>query len=188
MEISLIRHGKSLCVDSAGITCMDFHNWVDEYDRSSVMEETGLPPVTLEKVTSAGIVVTSDLLRAIDSSRLLGAKGGLSDPIFRETELPRVVAKGLRMRASLWAVWSRLLWFCGYAKQCESLSEAKARAEVAAEKLIGFAKEHGSVVLVGHGFFNMLIAKELKKRGWAGPGKPSSKHWSCTSYFSESDT
>lgn len=181
MEISLVRHGRSQCVNKSRLTCEDFLKWIEEYDRSGVLEELSFPPVTVEKVTTAGIVVTSDLLRSIDSTRLLGADG-ISDSMFRETELPRVNIRGLRLSSSIWAVWFRLLWFCGYSKKCESIGVAKERAKGASRKLTEMAKEHGSVVLVGHGFFNMLISKELKRNGWVGRSKASSKHWSCTTY------
>jgi broad specificity phosphatase PhoE len=53
--------------------------------------------------------------------------------------------------------------------QCESFRKAKKRAKQASELLVKYVEEHQSVVLVGHGFFNRLIAKELKK--WAGMEK-----------------
>ena len=52
----------------------------------------------------------------------------------------------------------------------------------ASEVLVKYAEEHESVVLVGHGFFNRLIAVELKKMGWEGKRKATAKHWHCTSY------
>ena len=66
--------------------------------------------------------------------------------------------------------------------RCESLSNAKGRAKKATELLVKYAQEHTSVVLIGHGFFNMLIAEELQKTGWKGKRKTSSKHWNCTTY------
>jgi hypothetical protein len=40
------------------------------------------------------------------------------------------------------------------------------RAKKPSELLVEYAQEHTSVVLVGHGIFNMSIAKKLKK--WVG--------------------
>ena len=73
--------------------------------------------------------------------------------------------------------------FAVIVEQYESLAEAKQRARNASERLpVKYAEEHGSVVLVGHGFFNRLIAIELKKMGWKGKRKATAKHWHCTSY------
>ena len=73
------------------------------------------------------------------------------------------------MRANSWAVILRCLWFCGYARRNESLAKAKQRLKKASDQLVKYAEEHGSAVLVGHGFFNRLIAIELRK--WAGKVK-----------------
>ena len=43
---------------------------------------------------------------------------------------------------------------------------AGARAHRAAEALASRAMEHDCVILVGHRFFNRLIARELKQGGW----------------------
>jgi broad specificity phosphatase PhoE len=89
---------------------------------------------------------------------------------------------GIKLNASIWAVILRCLWFSGYSSGCESLKEAKIRAEEASKVLDTCAKDHTNVVLVGHGFFNKLIGKELKKMGWIGKKKTSSKHWNATTY------
>lgn len=39
-----------------------------------------------------------------------------------------------------------------------------------------------SVVLVRHGYFNMFIAKELRKKGWEGISKRNAKHWNCMTF------
>lgn len=44
------------------------------------------------------------------------------------------------------------------------------------------AKEYESVLFVGHGIFNRLLAKELKSLGWCGPSNPGSKYWSFGVY------
>ena len=71
----------------------------------------------------------------------------------------------------------------GYSRDCESLSAAKMRAKRASKILIKFAQEHKDVVLIGHGFFNILIAKELQENGWNSDGKASSKHWQSNTYI-----
>jgi hypothetical protein len=88
----------------------------------------------------------------------------------------------LKLRPSIWAITLRLLWFFGNSNECESLNKAKFRAKKASQQLIDYAEVNRSVVLVGHGFFNMLIAKELQKRGWKGKRKTGAKHWNCTTY------
>lgn len=184
MEISLIRHGKSKHTENKRLTCNEFQRWVEKYDNSGVFEEKTYPPVTLEKIVTANVVITSDLKRSIESANLLNQNlRVISDALFRETELPSLPRiSGLKLSPNSWAIILRCLWFIGYSKQCESLANAKRRAKKASEQLVKYAEEHKSVVLVGHGFFNRLIAEELKKMGWEGKRNSSVKHWSCTTY------
>ncbi|MEK5215856.1 histidine phosphatase family protein [Psychrobacillus sp. FSL H8-0487] len=185
MEISLIRHGKSQWTENDRITFAEFKNWVEKYDFNGVIEESTFPQITIEKVAVAKVVVTSDLKRSIDSACLLNpASKTISDPLFRETELPAhpTILFNLKLKPNNWAVILRILWFCGYSKECESYSKAKLRATMASQQLINYANEHESIVLVGHGFFNILIAKELRKMGWKGTRTTGVKNWNCTTY------
>lgn len=185
MEIVLVRHGKSLWMENKPIMCQEFKNWVEKYDEHGVVEEKAYPEETLQKARAAKMVFTSDLKRAVASAKLLTPNTALvSHSLFRETELPipSLELGGLKLRANIWAVVLRCLWFGGYSKGCESLGDAGKRAEKAAARLVEYAKEYHTVVLVGHGFFNRLIGKELLKMGWTSKGRTSSKHWASTPY------
>lgn len=186
MEISLIRHGKSQLMENDKITLAEFKKWIEKYDCNGVFEESTYPEMTIEKVATAKFVVTSDLERSIISASLLNPKIKIiSDPLFRETELPAHLPLlfTIKLKPNNWAVILRLLWLSGYSYKSESLLQAKLKAKKASHRLVGYANEHNSIVLVGHGFFNMLIAKELRKLGWKGRRKAGAKHWSCNTYF-----
>lgn len=185
MEISLIRHGKSKHIDNNKMTCKEFQNWIEKYDSSGVIKEDSYPSETLEKIASANLVITSDLIRSIESAKFLNSnKNAISEPLFRETELPNLLTNlcGLKLNPKIWAVILRCLWFSGYSRECESFRNAKDRAKIACNLLVEYAQEHSSVVLVGHGFFNILIAKELQILGWKCQRKINSKHWNCTTF------
>jgi len=51
------------------------------------------------------------------------------------------------------------------------------RASEAVEKLSEIAQEYESVLFVGHGVYNRILAKELSRHGWSGPKNPGSNHW-----------
>ncbi|QGQ45749.1 histidine phosphatase family protein [Metabacillus sediminilitoris] len=185
MEISLIRHGKSLWTVNNPITCKEFKDWIENYDCNGVYEENSYPPETIKTISNAKVVITSDLKRSIDSARYLNPNiKTISDPLFREIEFPIPPTKlwGVKLNPNTWAVFLRCLWFSGYSSGCESLNDAKNRAKKASKRLVVNAKENDVAVLVGHGFFNMMIAKELQKLGWIGYRKISSKHWHSTTY------
>ena len=185
MEISLIRHGKSLLIDNKKKNCEEFREWVNNYNLSGVHVETEFPLLTIKKISHANVLITSDLKRSIESARMLRNNiHVITDPLFREVELPTLSTKlrNIKMNPQIWSVLLRCLWFGGYSNNCESYKHAKLRAKQAANQLIKYAEKYESVVVVGHGFFNMLLAKELLNMGWLGKKIKNSKHWSISSY------
>lgn len=165
--------------------CEEFEEWVHSYNLSGVVEEKDLPPSTLQKVAHAKVFITSDLKRSIESAKLLRNNVlVMTDTLFREVELPIPSTKlgNIKLNPQVWTAILRCLWFCGYSNRCESYKSAKERAKKAAVQLIEYAEEYHLVVFVGHGYFNLLLAKELLKRGWNGQKMKSTKHWSISSY------
>ncbi|MBB2480800.1 histidine phosphatase family protein [Bacillus sp. APMAM] len=185
MEISLIRHGKSTLKEHQRITCDEFRKWIQKYNDHGVLTETSFPPHALEKIAHAKVVMTSDLKRAVESAKLLNPPiKTIADSVFREVELPIPKRKlsRIKLHPGMWSVTMKCLWYWGYSSQCESISKAKERAIRASKILIEYAEKHQSVVLVGHGVFNLFIAKELHKLGWKGHKRSGTKHWSCSTY------
>ena len=186
MGISFIRHGKSQCIDDNRITCKEFRKWTELYNCTGVYKEDMYPQETIKALSCSKTVFTSNLKRSLDSANFLNPNIALiSDPLFRETELPQpsINFLGIKLKPTIWAVLLRCLWLVGYSRRCESLSDAKSRAKKASNCLVEYAEAKESVVLVGHGFFNLLIAKELQKTGWTAKKKPSTKHWHATTYY-----
>jgi broad specificity phosphatase PhoE len=129
------------------------------------------------------VIVTSDLLRSVESGRILGSRTPMiSDGLFREAGLPYGSAAFIRMPPSVWAVLFRFLWSFGFKTNGESIHVFRKRAQSAAMLLISLASEHDSVLLVGHGLLNSYIARELSSAGWQGPGRTTIRHWGFTVY------
>jgi broad specificity phosphatase PhoE len=122
--------------------------------------------------------------RAIESARALdGTRDPLTDPVFREAGLPLVSPLPLPLSFDAWVVIARIAWFLGWSGGGESVTHARGRAREAAQRLINLSATHQSVMLIGHGVFNGLIAVELRRRGWQGPlWNPTASHWDCASY------
>lgn len=185
MEISLVRHGKSKWEQNNRITYIEFEDWVTKYDEHGVYPEESYSVETQKKLAAAMVIYTSNLFRSIESSQLLTkVTDVISNPLYREIELPKLSGAlwNVKLKPNVWAVLLRCLWFAGYSRDCESLRGAKIRARQAAAELVREARKSQSVVLVGHGFFNILIAKELLHMGWTGAKRPAVKHWQVTTY------
>ena len=176
MRITLMRHGKPAfelagCVRGRGLGKI-----VASYDLAGV---AGVPPrETLAAVQGQHWVVCSHLPRSVESAKRLGFKEiHVTDALFRETAIPHPRRGAIPLPVSVWIVLLRFLWIFGFSRNGESLACARKRARQAAKRLIGLAEAHRSVLLVGHGFINWFIAKELRSCGWLGPEKPDRKYW-----------
>lgn len=129
-------------------------------------------------VQGSQFVVCSHLPRSIESAKALGFSDiHLQDSLFGEATIPHFSRSSLCLPVGVWVVVLRVLWFFGFSKNGESFKQAKSRARLAAEKLIALAQTHHDVLLVGHGFLNHFIAKELKKQGWQMSSKLGNGYW-----------
>ncbi len=137
-----------------------------------------------QQAGSAGVIVCSDARRAVESVRALdSAREPLIDPLFREAGLPLDTWLPLRLGFDTWVLIAGIAWFWGWSAGTESLAEARSRARIAARRLIHLSTAHRSVMLVGHGVFNALIAAELQRRGWQGPlWRPTASPWESATY------
>lgn len=111
------------------------------------------------------VVYTSDLVRSIETGRLIGQKI-IQDPLFREAEIPLIKFPAIRIKAKFWLFLSRSLWVLGLKTKCESLKEAKQRVKQIVEKIELQLLGNQRIVIVGHGFINRLIKRELFHRSW----------------------
>ena len=64
----------------------------------------------------------------------------------------------------------------------EHIAKAKERAALGAIKLQEYSEKYGTVILIGHGFINRFIARELLSRGWSGPKIPGNRYWAYGVY------
>ena len=106
----------------------------------------------------------------------------IADPLFAEAPLASPRIPLLRMRVPTWAVMSRILWHAGYHPEIENYRKAKHRAAEAADILMKRAGTEGKTALVAHGYFNLMIGRELRHRGFRKSGSHSVKYWNAVIY------
>jgi broad specificity phosphatase PhoE len=177
MDIILIRHGKPTTANNPRVNAAGFTQWVRQYNFSDVSDNSR--PALIDECVAADFLITSDLKRAIHSAYLYtGRKPDSVDEVFREMDIPRYKIP-LKLNAWTWVYLNRVLWMLGVKGSFETFSQAKNRADIAAEKLINMAKIEGRVVLFGHGYLNLFIRKALVKKGW-GVHCKSNQFWGVT--------
>ena len=177
MKITLMRHGKPAFDFSRRIKAGELGSLIHEYNQAKIANQPSNRAIAQAKNCKAA--VCSNLPRSILSADVLMRKQVvLSSELFREAPLPYPNNGNIRLPLSAWAVLLRAAWFLGYSQNAESISATRKRAEEASRLLIQLAKEYGSILLVGHGIINHLLAKELSKQGWMSEAKsPSSRYW-----------
>jgi hypothetical protein len=183
VQITILRHGRPEFDWGRNVKGYEFRCLEKAYDSAGII---GNPPEELLNLTDQHNFVVcsgSDLPRSLQSARAIGATTvHLSSPIFREMNIPYFENVSIKLPINLWVVILRGLWFLGFSRNTESISAAKFRAKSASKKLIELAAKHHSVLLVGHGFLNHYVAKELLANNWMGPSNPGRKYWEFGTY------
>ena len=178
MKIVLLRHGRPQLLMRKKMTGAEFINWINQYN-SAPLDDSYPPPddsVTIAEKCNASICST--LRRSIESADKLA----LSDRVvisddFIEAGLPCFNLFNVTFSANVWLVIFRISWFLGYSPNSESYAHLKERAKRCSDQLMATAKEKESVIFVGHGILNRVIAKELGRRGWLSDSKKSNDYW-----------
>lgn len=171
-RIILVRHGRPDLATRGMLSCSGFRQWCEDYDQAGVVEDPDMPDA-IRKLLHTGETHCSDLPRAIDSARALGASSLCINPLFREAGLPVLILPLVRLPVGMWLILARLLWMLGYQRHCESGPDFDARVDEAARLLQQAVEQQGLVVLVGHGFFLHRLAARLTRGGQ----NPAERRW-----------
>lgn len=182
-RIILIRHGRPDIATAPRTSHHGFRSYIDAYEEAG-LDPADAPPEELQDlVKELTAVFTSSKKRSKESARVLAPKAELiADPLFVEAPLASPRIPILRMRVPKWAVVARILWHAGYHPQIEGYSRARDRADAAAEILIARARKAGAAALVAHGYFNFLIGRVLRARGFRRTGSHRAKFWNAVIY------
>jgi broad specificity phosphatase PhoE len=182
-RIILIRHGQPDIPVAPRASHYEFRNYIDAYEQSG-LDPQSVPPEELQDlVGELAAVFTSGKKRADESARVLAPNAELiADPLFVEAPLAAPRIPLLKMRVPKWAVVARIFWHAGYHPEIENYRRAKHRASEAADILIARARADGAAALVAHGYFNFLIGRELRSRGFAKSGSHRARFWNAVIY------
>ncbi|ECA1950153.1 phosphoglycerate mutase [Salmonella enterica subsp. enterica serovar Virchow] len=175
MELMLLRHGKPNIDSTAMIRSAEMQAWITEYNAAGITEKPDT--ATILNGCTYHFVVCSPLRRALESVDALGLKPNVVYDELCEAPLPVLNLPLLKLTPVTWTVLFRLFWLSGGTCGTESFSSVKKRAKRVACELELMATEHGRVLSVGHGFINMLIARELERSGWKREKTGSSGYW-----------
>ena len=183
MKIVVLRHGKPNINTSEKVSPIGFGKWVSDYDKAGILDSNIPDRGVIDKAGECEFTVCSDLPRSIESARLLGISSPeLISSEFRECEMPYGSLTYPKLSTSTWSLIFRLFQMAGFSFNAESYKEAIERSKKCANHLADLARNHGSVLFVGHGALNWLLHKQLISTGWLGPKKSAKNHWAFSEY------
>jgi len=183
MRVILIRHGRPDIPTAPRTSHREFRSYIDAYEEAG-LDPDSMPPEELQDLLGEiDAIFTSERKRSVDSARALAPHAELiADPLFAEAPLASPPIPLLKMKVPKWAVVARILWHAGYHPEIENYRRAKHRAVQAADILVKRARTDGAAALVAHGYFNYIIGRELRRRGFRKSGSHRAQFWNSVVY------
>ena len=188
MRILLVRHGHPDVTPGARlpIAGTELGRWYRKYNDVGLAPVSSPPQPLRDAVAGARCIVASDLRRAIESAqRLAGTNPIHLDPDLREVGFPEGLNVRTRLSPGAWVMIARAVWLLNGCDCDESKSAARQRAARLVDRLGDLAHAHRSVVAVGHGWFNLFVGRELRRRRWRGPRLVPHGYWASAEYEKE---
>ena len=182
MRIILVRHGRSAHVHSGWLDHEGIHAWREKYDAAGLAAGETPPAALRDAAARAGLLVASDLPRAIESASLLcPGCDVVQSPLLREVPLPVPRMARVQLPLSVWGSLIGLAWMRDLATGRDELhGPARARAAEAAAWLSALAAQRGNVMAVTHGAFRRYLFDTLRESGWrASAARRTWRHWSA---------
>ncbi|THD79228.1 MAG: histidine phosphatase family protein [Phenylobacterium sp.] len=179
--IILARHGEPALSRKVTLSAAGYRTFWASYEVLGILPGQTPPPALRGLVEAAGAVVCSTRLRSIESAAALaGDRDVVQHAELIEAPLPPPPLPGwIRLSPKIWGFLARFWWwFFNHHEGQETRGGAEARADAAADLLIDYAARGEDVVVLAHGFFNYMIGRALKRRGWQLTASEGYKYWS----------
>ena len=183
LKIVLVRHGKPHIALSPRTTHRGFGDYINAYEAAGLDPESVPPRELAELGRELTAIFASDRPRSHQSAAALAPHAAVvRDSLFAEAALASPPIPFLTLNVPSWAVISRILWHMGFAPRIEGWFAARRRAAQATDMLVAQARQTGPVALVAHGYFNWMIGRLLKKRGFVRRGSHRARYWNTVIY------
>jgi broad specificity phosphatase PhoE len=179
--IVLARHGEPALSRRVRLSAQQYREFWANYEVLGILPGQTPPAKLAAFVEKAGTLVTSTRLRSIESAERLapGREFARHDVLVEAPLPPPNWPVWIRLSPRIWGFLARFWWwFFNHHEGQETRKAAERRADEAAAMLIEMAGQGEDVVVLAHGFFNYMIGKALRRRGWRLTLSEGYKYWS----------
>jgi hypothetical protein len=179
--IVLARHGEPALSRNVRLSAQQYREFWAQYEILGILPGQTPPSKLTAFVETAGAMVTSTRLRSIESAQRLapGRKFARHDVLVEAPLPPPNWPAWIRLSPRIWGFLARFWWwFFNHHEGQETRAAAELRADEAAAMLTGMAEQGEDVVVLAHGFFNYMIGRALRRRGWRLTLSEGYKYWS----------
>ena len=179
--ITLARHGEPALSRKVKLSAQEYRDFWARYEIMGLLPGQTPPAGLSGYVDRCDVLISSTRLRAVESARLVGpGRDFAQDVLLVEAPLPPPNwPSWVRLSPRLWGFFARFWWwFFNHHEGQESRAEAESRADRAAARLDDLARSGQDVVVLAHGFFNMMMSRALRRRGWRQTVREGYKYWS----------
>ncbi|CAN7232590.1 histidine phosphatase family protein [Phenylobacterium sp. LjRoot219] len=179
--IVLARHGEPALSRKVKLSAREYREFWAKYEVLGLLPGQSPPAVLMGFVERCGALISSTRQRAVESAeKLAQGREFVREAILIEAPLPPPNwPSWIRLSPSTWGFIARVWWwYFNHHEGQETRRQAEARADQAADMLERMAAQGEDVVVLAHGFFNFMIGRALKRRGWKLAHSEGWKYWS----------
>jgi broad specificity phosphatase PhoE len=168
-SITLVRHGEPALSRKIRFNAKGYGQWWGRYEEGGLLGDQSPPAQVLKLTKNATVLLASTRRRSQESMRVLapGREFTQHAELIEAPLPPPPFPDWLHLSPKKWGFLARFWWwFFDHHKGQETRAQAHLRSDAAADRLITIAQQGQAVVVVAHGFFNVMIEKSLIERGW----------------------
>jgi broad specificity phosphatase PhoE len=179
--IMLARHGEPALSRAVKLNAAGYRDFWATYEVGGLAPDQAPPAELLAFVAKADVVMVSTRRRSVESAQILTrGKAFTQDPILIEAPLPPPRwPSWVKLSPKIWGFWARFhWWYFNHHEGQESRRQAEARVDQAMQMMIDLAEAGQDVAVVAHGFFNFMMGRALRRRGWTMTKSQGFKYWS----------
>ncbi len=185
--ITLVRHGEPALSRRMMLDWRGYRDWWAKYEEAGLLEGQTPPHLLEGYARDARYIYSSTIRRSIETAQAICGKRPFERlPMLVEAPLPPPQLPTwikLSPKSWGWGTVSRIWWwYTDKHDGGETRREAQARAKDAADFLVAKAREGGDILVLAHGYFNLMISLELKKMGYIKTVEQGFQYWGCRRY------